>query len=97
MSNTIRVVPGPKCEPGRVALWEKDNPEPGQEVFIAAPHAGEPAAAPVEVAETPWVNDRLQMGILARVSDSPDADAPVRRGPGRPPAPTPAADDADKE
>ena len=64
MADTIRVVPGPKLDPNRVALWEVHDDHPGGEVFVAGPE-------PVEVAQTSLVNEKLSRGILARASEAP--------------------------
>lgn len=96
-ANTITVAPGPKLEPGQVAIWERDpehpaNEEGQHEVYLAAPHVGEEAAS-IEVGRTAEVSKRLSDGRLVEVRAS-------RRAASAPPAPelpSPTSPDAEPD
>ena len=64
--STITVAPGPKLEPGQVAIWERDPDHPNGEVYLAAPHEGEETQT-IEVARTGLVSQRLSDGRLVEV------------------------------
>lgn len=87
MAETMRVLPGPKLEPGRVALWETHPDHPDGEVFVAAPHPGDEPATPVRVAMTSLVNEKLGAKLLVEAGRS---QSPVE-SPEPAPTPTPAA------
>jgi hypothetical protein len=68
---TVMVVAGPKAEPGRVVLWERDAMHPDQsgphEVYVTAPAEGEDAV-PVKVGRTPAVEGKLRTGELVEAA-----------------------------
>lgn len=63
MADLIRVVPGPKALPGEVVLWERDNPEVGEEVFLAKAQPGEKQKS-IRVVRTSFVGEKIAAGLL---------------------------------
>lgn len=64
MPTIITVAPGPKLRPGEVAIWERHADHPDGEIFVAEGNA------PIQLARTPLVSERMSKGRLVEVEQS---------------------------